>query len=93
MSIETALAIFVPLIALCFTAMTFARNKNHDTSESAADRATLVADVRYIRTSVDEIKLENKSIKNDVSSLKERVVKVEASAQSAHDRIDELKKG
>jgi hypothetical protein len=45
MTIETALAIFVPLIALMFTAMSFSRNKHHDTSAEATERANLAAEV------------------------------------------------
>ena len=90
LSIETLVAIVVPLVALAFTALTFRKNADHDTAAVATDRATLQADVRYIRTSIDEIKLENKSIQKDVSELTKKVVEVEASAKSAHKRLDDL---
>ena len=93
MSIETIVAIFVPLIALIFTAMTFRRNEHQDTSAAATERATLTADVRYIRSSIDEIKIENRSIQKDVSDLTKKVVEIEASAKSAHKRIDDMQKG
>ena len=54
----------------------------------------MTADIRYIRSSVDDIKLENKAIQRDIIDMRERVVAVEASAKQAHNRIDELvKKG
>lgn len=93
MSVETIVAIAVPLLALCFTALTFRRNEQRDLSESATDRATLQADVRYIRSSIDEIKIENKSIQKDVSDINKKLVEVEASAKSAHKRIDDMMKG
>ncbi len=93
MTLETALAIFVPLIALAFTALTYRRNENHDTSASATERATMTADIRYIRSSIDEIKIENRSIQKDVSELTKKVVEVEASTKSAHQRIDDIVKG
>ena len=93
MSIETIVAIVVPLIALCFTALSFRRTENHDTSAAATERATLTADVRYIRSSIDEIKIENRSIQKDVSDLTKKVVEVEASTKSAHKRIDDIMKG
>ena len=93
MSIETIVAIVVPLLALCFTAMTFRRSEQHDTTAAATDRANLSADVRYIRSSIDEIKLENKSIQKDLGELKTKVVEIEASTKSAHKRLDDLKKG
>ena len=93
MSIETIVAIAVPLIALCFTALTFRRNERHDTSAEATERATLTADVKYIRSSIDEMKVENRSIQRDVSEISKKVVEIEASAKSAHRRIDDLVKG
>ncbi len=93
MSIETIVAIFVPLIALIFTALTFKRNADKDTGATAAERATMNANISYIRTSIDEIKLDNKSIQKDVSELTKKVVEVEASTKSAHKRLDDLMKG
>lgn len=93
MSIETIVAIAVPVIALCFTAMSFRRTQDHDTSAMATERATLTADVRYIRSSIDEIKLENKSIQKDISDLTKKMVEVEADVKSAHKRIDDIMKG
>ena len=93
LSIETIVAIAVPLIALCFTALTFRRNERHDTSAEATERATLTADVKYIRSSIDEMKVENRSIQRDVSEISKKVVEIEASAKSAHRRIDDLVKG
>ena len=93
MTIETAIAIFVPLIALMFTVMSFSRSKHHDTSVDASERATLSADVRYIRTSIDEMKVDNKAIQKDVSDLTVKVAQIDASAKQAHKRIDDIMKG
>ena len=93
MSIETIVAIAVPLIALAFTALTFKRNADKDTSDSASERATMSADIKYIRTSIDDIKVDNRVIKADIGELQTKVAKVEQSVESAHKRIDDLKKG
>lgn len=93
MPIETLIALFISGCALLFTALSFRRTQNHDTSETATERATMTADIRYIRQSIDEIKLENRSIQQDLSDLKARVAEIEASTNHAHKRIDELKKG
>lgn len=93
MSIETMVAIFVPLIALLFTALGYRRTEKNDTSVAATERATLSADVRYIRSSIDEIKIENRAIQKDVSDLTKKVVEIEASTKSAHQRIDDIVKG
>ena len=93
MPIETLIAMIVPVLALVFTVLSFRRTENHDTSAAATERATLTADVRYIRSSIDDIKLEYKTIQRDLGDLSKKMVEVEASAKSAHKRIDSLVKG
>lgn len=93
MSVETAIAVLVPLAALAFTVLSYRRNEHQDTSAAATERATLTADVKYIRASVDEIKVENRTIRQDVTNLQTKLAQVEASTESAHKRIDDLQKG
>ena len=92
MPTETIISLVVAVAALLFTALSFKRTSNQDTATNATEQATMTADIRYIRSSVDDIKLENKSIQRDLVDIRERVVAVEASAKSAHNRIDELTK-
>ena len=93
MSIETIIAIVVPLIALLFTALGYRRNETHDTEAAATERATLTADVRYIRSSIDDIKLDNKAIQKDLGELSNKVARIEQSVENAHQRIDDMMKG
>lgn len=93
LSIETIVAIAVPLVALAFTALTFKRNADKDTSETASERATMTSDIKYIRTAIDDIKVDNRVIKADIGELQTKVARVEQSVESAHQRIDDLKKG
>lgn len=92
MDTATIISLVIAACALLFTAMSFRRNSNQDTSATAAERATMTADIRYIRSSIDEIKIDNRTIKHDVGELKTKVVEVEASANNAHKRIDDLMK-
>ena len=91
MPIETWLPIVVSGLMFVIALITFIKNSSSDTKANATERATLTADVRYIRTSVDEIKLENRNIRNDLDEVKIKVAEIEASARSAHKRIDDLK--
>lgn len=93
MPVETIISLVIAFGALLFTAMSFRRTSNKDTSESASARATMSADIKYIRDSVDDIKVDNRVIKADLSTLQTKVAKVEQSVESAHQRIDDLKKG
>lgn len=91
MPVETIISIAIALFALMFTALSFRRTSNRDTSETASERATMSADIKYIRTSIDDIKVDNRVIKADVNELQTKVAKVEQSVESAHKRIDDLK--
>ena len=93
MQIETVISLVIAFGALLFTALSFRRTSHVDTSASATERATMTADIRYIRSSIDDIKLDNKAIQKDVSELKTKIVEIEASTKSAHKRLDDMKKG
>lgn len=93
MATETIITLVLSFCALLFTALSFRRTQTQDTSATAAERATMTADVRYIRSSIDEIKLENRGIRRDIGEIKTKLAETEASAKSAHKRIDDLQKG
>ena len=88
---KTLIPLLISACALLFTALNYKRSTGHDTSADASERATMSADIRYIRTSIDEIKLEYRAIRNDMDELKTKVVEVEASVKSAHKRLDDMK--
>lgn len=90
---ETIISLVIAFCALLFTALSFRRNSNKDTSETASERATMTADIRYIRTSIDDIKVDNRVIKEDIGALQTKVARVEQSVENAHKRIDDMKKG
>ena len=93
MPVETIISLVIAFSALLFTALSFRRTANRDTTESATERATMAADVKYIRTSIDDIKVDNRVIKEDIGALQTKVAKVEQSVENAHTRIDDMKKG
>lgn len=90
MPTETIISLVVAVAALLFTALSFKRTSHQDTATNATETATMNADIKYIRSSVDDIKLENKAIQRDIIDVRERLVTVEQSTKSAHNRIDEL---
>ena len=93
MATETIISLVLAFCALLFTALSFRRTQNQDTTASATERATMTANIQYIRQSIDEIKLDNRAIKKDLDDLKTKVVAIDASAKSAHKRLDDLMKG
>ena len=93
MQAETIISLVIAGLALACSVWTVRRASKGDTSESAMERATVTADIRYIRSSIDDIKLDNKAIQKDLAALQTQIVIVEQSAKSAHKRIDDLQKG
>ena len=93
MPTETIISLVLAFCALLFTALSFRRTQNQDTTASATERATMTANIQYIRQSIDEIKLDNRTIKTDLDELKTKVATIDATAKSAHKRIDDMQKG
>ena len=70
------------------------RTQNKDKKENEREQSTMLADIKYIRTSVDDIRVDNRVIKADIGALQTKVAKIEQSVESAHTRIDDfMKKG
>lgn len=85
--------ILISLIVMVITVTTFFRAMKKDNGADAADRAKMSADLMHIRNTVDEIKIEIRTDREDIKELETRVARVEASAASAHKRLDDLRKG
>ena len=93
MATETIISLVIAFCALLFTAFSVRRTQDKDTDASAAERATMTADIKYIRASVDDIKVENRVMRQDITDLKTQLVIVEQSTKAAHKRLDDLTKG
>lgn len=89
--------VWIPIALSCVMAIiaiiTLAKNSKKDSDKEAEQRATMTSDMKYIRNSVDEIRLDNKTIKKDVVDLNVKVVEIEQSVKSAHKRLDDMQKG
>lgn len=92
MPTETIISILIALAALIFTGLSYRRGAFQDVSSGSSERAKMVANIEYIRNSIDEIKLENRAIKKDLDDVKARIIVVEQSTAHAHQRLDDLKK-
>ena len=88
LDIITIIPIAVSIAALVYTAVSFRKVANKDTSATAAAQATMTADIRYIRNAIDDIKLENRAIKKELDELKGRVIIAEQSIQSVQKQLN-----
>ena len=75
----------VSIVALLFSVYQFIKaTEKEDTTQIT----TLLIKLENISEGIIDIKRDMKSVREDVQLLRERVAKVEASASSAHKRID-----
>lgn len=82
--------IIISVIGLCFTALgTWVGYKRGLQNDSNAE-GSLRSDIGYIKSSVDDLKNEQKNFNNLHYTLAERVGRVEESAKSAHKRLDSI---
>lgn len=77
-------------IAAAVAIVTFFINRGKAKYDEGADSGTMKGDIKYIRNSFDDLRLEVKEINRNQTALNERVARVEESAKSAHKRIDTL---
>lgn len=78
--------------------MSYQKKNQKDIENDASQKALMSSKLDYISNAVDNIRIDFKELKIDVknqdakvNSMNERLIKVEESSKSAHNRIDELK--
>ena len=90
--IAVILAIISPLAALIFGYFSFSSSRKKMEQEEASERTKLLIKLENISDNVRDVKNDVKGIRADILVLTERMAKVEASAASAHKRLDGLTK-
>ena len=90
MSTEAVVGIIVGVGGFIFGLVTFFRNKKSDDASEGRKDGTILTELGYIKSGVDDIK--RKQEKQDEQNLKfaERLTSVEASAKQAHKRLDAM---
>lgn len=69
---------------------TFSRNKEKDDRSNGQQLGTVLTELGYIKSNTDEIKTEQREQRKTNTAVEGRLAAVEASAKSAHHRIDHL---
>lgn len=77
--------------SIVFGFVGYQRGVKKQCNDEGLQNGELKADIRYIRSGVDDIKIDMKATEKRVGELSERVIRVEESSKQAHKRIDELK--
>lgn len=82
----TSMTALIALLSLIVAVLTLMRNRRGDDQREAAKIALMDGKLDSIRSGVDDIRVEQKAVQRDISSLNERVARVEV-------EVDALKEG
>ena len=79
-------------LSVTIAIFTFYFNRKKDNTDEGRFQASVQSDITYIKEGVDELKRDNRDLKDDIRSLDHRVTLVESSVKSAHHRLDDMKR-
>lgn len=82
-------AISMPL-SIGIAVIGFMRTTKKDAKDDGAQAATMMSDIGYIKSGVDDVKAEQRTQRIWNEDMVVRMAKVEASAAQAHKRLDEM---
>lgn len=89
--IGTIFGILGVLAALYFGVRSGKADRKKEDRNDGQTLGTVQSDLGYIKSGVDDLKIEVRELRTGQSNLTERVRAVEESARQAHKRIDDLK--
>lgn len=84
----TILTIATGLCAIIFGYLAFRRGQKKDDTDEGSERGTMLTEIGYIKSGVDDIKTEQREQRKTNTEFIERLTEVESSAKQAHKRID-----
>lgn len=80
----------VAIVSGCVAVLTLILTSRRDVRGDAASEARTMAKLDSIASGVDDIRVEQRSMRDKVDAMGEKVAKLEGSVSSAHKRIDEM---
>lgn len=81
------------IFAMLCNAVALLRNGRKDVHDASASNAEMQAKLTHIAAGVDDIRLEQRGMRAEVSELATRITRVEESTKQAHKRLDRLGEG
>lgn len=86
MSVETVISLGGLFIAI----ITVLLSSRRDTRGDAAERAETKAMLSSIKGGVDDLRVDNRTMREDIRKMAVDLARVDQSAKSAHHRIDDI---
>ena len=78
------------VVAIVCSAAALARNEKKDAGKEAAEAAKMSAILSTIQAGVDEIRIDQKTMRKDYNEIVTRVLKVEERSKSNTHRLDKM---
>lgn len=88
--LSTVLGVLGTVCAIVFGYHSFSRNRKKDEADEGKENGTLLTEIGYIKSGVDDIKRKQEKQDEQHIEMVTRLTAVEASAKQAHKRLDRL---
>ncbi len=86
----TVLSVVSTICAIAFGYVAYKRNGKHDIKAEGEKDGTILTELGYIKSGVDDIKQKQEKQDDRIGKVLERLSYVESSAKQAHHRIDTI---
>ena len=84
------IAVFGTIASILFAYLAYHKGVKTDSTKTGMKDGELKTDIEYIKRRTDEVLIERRDTNKTISSISERLVRVEEMSKSAHKRIDEI---
>lgn len=69
--------------------LSWLRSRKKDSEAETGQSITFRVDLEYIKRGVDDIRVDQRRLRDEMGTMADRLARVEESAKSAHRRLDE----
>ena len=88
--VSTVVGIVGSVCAIIFAYMAFSRNKRQDSTSVGEKNGTILTEIGYIRSGIDDIKSEQREQRRTNTEFVSRLTAVEESNRQAHKRLEHV---
>ena len=86
----SVIAACASIAAILFGVASYKRNNKKDAYHDGDQDGSIKGDIKYMRNSFDDLRLDVKEVARQQSAQSERLVRCEESCKQAHKRIDRI---
>lgn len=92
MDVGYVVGILGSISSIMFAFLAFRRNDKRDTQEKAQAQGTILTELGYIKSGVDDIKIEQRDQRRINGEVASKLATLETKVDRAHSRLDRLEK-